>query len=134
MVMYSSLRPCWMSWPRSVAAKGIQAQYGPREGLDENRRLLTDSPSTIEGLALCTMVRTYTRDMEGFTTARLANAGGVNVETIRYYERHGLLPKPPRTHSGYRVFSEDSVKRLRFIRHAQELGFSLTEIKELLSL
>src|SRR5882724_849191 len=72
--------------------------------------------------------------MEGLTTAKLANEGGVNVETIRYYERHGLLPKPPRTHSGYRIFSDDSVKRLRFIKHAQDLGFSLKEIKELLAL
>src|SRR5712664_1369599 len=80
------------------------------------------------------MVRTYTQTMEGLKTAQLANEGGVNIETIRYYERHGLLPKPPRTHSGYRVFSEDAVVRLRFIKHAQELGFSLKEIKELLSL
>ena len=58
----------------------------------------------------------------------------MSVHTIRYYERHGLLPKPPRTHSGYRIFSEDAVKRLRFVKHAQELGFSLKEIKELLSL
>ena len=72
--------------------------------------------------------------MEGLTTAKLAHEGGVNVETIRYYERHGLLPKPPRTHSGYRVFSEDAVVRLHFIKHAQDLGFSLKEIKELLSL
>jgi len=72
--------------------------------------------------------------MEGLTTAEAAKLGGVNVETIRYYERHGLVPKPPRTRSGYRIFSEDSVKRLRFIKHAQELGFSLKEIRELLSL
>ena len=72
--------------------------------------------------------------MEGFTTAQLANEGGVNVETIRYYERHGLLPKPPRTPSGYRVFSEDAVTRLRFIKRSQELGFSLKEVKELLTL
>jgi MerR family mercuric resistance operon transcriptional regulator len=72
--------------------------------------------------------------MEGLTTARLAHEGGVNVETIRYYERHGLLPKPPRTHSGYRVFSDEAVTRLRFIKHAQDLGFSLKEIKELLAL
>jgi MerR family transcriptional regulator, copper efflux regulator len=72
--------------------------------------------------------------MEGLTTARLAHEGGVNVETIRYYERHGLLPKPPRTHSGYRIFSDDSVKWLRFIKHAKDLGFSLKEIKELLAL
>lgn len=72
--------------------------------------------------------------MEGFTTAKLAKEGGVNVETIRYYERHGLLPKAPRTPSGYRKFSADYVIRLRFIRHAQELGFTLKEVKDLLAL
>jgi len=72
--------------------------------------------------------------MEGLTTAKVAREGGVNTETIRYYERHGLLPKPPRTPSGYRVFSADSVQRLRFIRRAQELGFTLNEIKELLAI
>jgi len=72
--------------------------------------------------------------MEGLTTAKLAKEGGVNVETIRYYERHGLLPKAPRTVSGYRKFSPDYVTRLRFIRHAQELGFTLKEVKELLNL
>ena len=70
--------------------------------------------------------------MEGLSTAKLAKEGGVNVETIRYYERHGLLPKAPRTTSGYRKFSGDYVIRLRFIRHAQELGFTLKEVKELL--
>jgi len=88
----------------------------------------------IKRLAPCTKVRTYTRNMEGLTTAQLASEGGVNVETIRYYERHGLLPKPPRTPSGYRVFSEEAVTCLRFIKRSQELGFSLNEIKELLSL
>jgi MerR family mercuric resistance operon transcriptional regulator len=72
--------------------------------------------------------------MEGLTTAKVAREGGVNTETIRYYERYGLLPKPPRTPSGYRVFSADSVQRLRFIRRAQELGFTLNEIKELLAI
>src|SRR5207247_4480710 len=72
--------------------------------------------------------------MAGLTTGKLASEGGVNIETIRYYERHGLLPTPPRTHSGYRVFSDDAVTRLRFIKHAQDLGFSLKEIKELLGL
>lgn len=72
--------------------------------------------------------------MEGLTTAKPAREGGVNVETIRYYERHGLLPKVPRTASGYRSFSEDHAIRLRFIRRAQELGFTLKEIKELLAI
>src|SRR5436309_5094914 len=72
--------------------------------------------------------------MERLTTGQLARRGGVNLESIRFYERQGLLPKPPRTFSGYRVFSEDSVRRIRFVKRAQELGFSLREIKELLAL
>src|SRR5437667_10778683 len=72
--------------------------------------------------------------MERLTVSKVAKQAGVNLETIRYYENEGVLPKPPRTNSGYRIFSDDSIKQLRFIKHAQELGFSLKEIKELLSL
>jgi Hg(II)-responsive transcriptional regulator len=68
------------------------------------------------------------------STSELAKRSGVNLETIRYYERTGLLPKPPRSGAGYRQFSSDSVRRVRFIKRAQELGFSLKEIKELLAL
>jgi MerR family mercuric resistance operon transcriptional regulator len=68
------------------------------------------------------------------TIGRLARVGGVNLETVRYYEREGLLPKPPRSASGYRIFPADAARRLRFIKRAQELGFSLSEIRELLSL
>ena len=68
------------------------------------------------------------------TIGRLAQVGGVNLETIRYYEREGLLPRPPRARSGYRVFPTDAARRLRFIKRAQQLGFSLTEIRELLTL
>lgn len=71
---------------------------------------------------------------ERLTISRLARLGGVNLETVRYYEREGLIPKPPRTRAGYRVFPKDAARRLRFIKRAQELGFSLTEIRELLSL
>ena len=71
---------------------------------------------------------------EWLTIGKLAQLGGVNLETVRYYEREGLLPKPPRTTAGYRVFPRDAARRLRFIKRAQELGFSLTEIRELLSL
>ena len=56
------------------------------------------------------------------------------MQTIRYYERRGLLPQPARTASGYRKYSDDAIRRLRFIRQAQALGFSLSEIEELLSL
>ena len=72
--------------------------------------------------------------MESLTIGRLARAVGVNLETVRYYERRGLLPKPPRSGSGYRLFPAEAKRRLRFIRRAQELGFSLGEIRELLSL
>src|SRR5437762_13302989 len=72
--------------------------------------------------------------MEALTRGELAQQGRVNSETIRYHERRGLLPKPPRTPTGYRTFGTDAVRRLRFIKHAQELGFSLKEIKELLAL
>lgn len=72
--------------------------------------------------------------MERLTISKVAKQAGVNLETIRYYEAEGVLPKPLRTPSGYRVFSEDSVHRLRFIKRAQQLGFSLKEIKELLAL
>ena len=72
--------------------------------------------------------------MRSLTISRVAREGGVNLETIRYYERAGLLPKPPRTAAGYRLFPKETSRRLRFIKRAQELGFSLKEIRELLSL
>lgn len=64
----------------------------------------------------------------------VADQAGVNLQTIRYYEREGLLPEPPRLASGYRMFPQDAVRRVRFIKRAQELGFTLSEIKELLAL
>ncbi len=71
---------------------------------------------------------------EHISTSELAKRGGVNLETIRYYERQELLSKPPRFAAGYRLFSPEGVRRVRFIKRAQELGFSLKEIKELLAL
>ena len=72
--------------------------------------------------------------MKSLTIGHLASASGVNLETVRYYERRGLLPKPPRSASGYRLFPIEAAQRLRFIQRAKELGFSLKEIGELLSL
>lgn len=72
--------------------------------------------------------------MQPLTIGHLAKETGVNLETVRYYERRGLLPKPPRSASGYRLFPAEAARRLRFIRRAQELGFSLREIRELLAL
>jgi Hg(II)-responsive transcriptional regulator len=68
------------------------------------------------------------------STGQLARRAGVGVETVRFYEREGLLAEPGRKASGYRQYEEESVTRLRFIRRAKELGFTLKDIKELLSL
>jgi len=72
--------------------------------------------------------------MNGFTVGQLARQVRVNVETLRYYERRDLIPKPPRSGSNYRVYSLDDLRRVTFIKQAQGLGFSLNEIKKLLSL
>jgi MerR family mercuric resistance operon transcriptional regulator len=72
--------------------------------------------------------------MNSLTIGHLAKESGVNLETVRYYERRGLLSKPPRSASGYRLFPNEAAQRLKFIQRAKELGFSLKEIGELLSL
>jgi DNA-binding transcriptional MerR regulator len=68
------------------------------------------------------------------TRGRLARSAGVHSETIRYYERMGLLMEPARTPSGYRQYDTDTLQRLSFIKHVQTLGFTLSEIAELLAL
>lgn len=73
-------------------------------------------------------------DRSLFTIGELADQGGVKTQTIRYYERRGLLSRPKRSAAGYRVYSIETIPRLRFIRQAQDLGFSLSEIGELLAL
>jgi MerR family mercuric resistance operon transcriptional regulator len=65
---------------------------------------------------------------------KLAEAAGVGVETIRFYERRGLLAQPARRASGYREYAPDDVARIRFIKSAQQLGFTLKEITELMQL
>jgi DNA-binding transcriptional MerR regulator len=68
------------------------------------------------------------------TVSKLADRVGLTADTIRYYERAGLLPPPDRTASGYRAFDDDDVERLRFIKGAQPIGLRLQEIKELLDI
>ena len=68
------------------------------------------------------------------TIGVLAHEAGVGIQAIRFYEREGLIDAPPRTRSGYRIYNDDVVSRLRFIRRAQELGFTLKEIRELIAL
>ena len=72
--------------------------------------------------------------MASMTIGKLAKRAGVGVETIRFYERRGLIPEPPRRSSGYRQYEEATVLRVQFIRRAKELGFTLKEIEGLLSL
>ena len=72
--------------------------------------------------------------MDGLRTAQVAEQAGVNVETLRYYERRGLLKPGRRTSSGYRVYGRESAERLFFIKRAQAFGFTLEEIRELLTL
>ncbi len=69
-----------------------------------------------------------------FTIGEVAKRSGIGLETVRFYERKGLIAEPPRTDSGYRQYPEEVVGRIRFIRRAKELGFALKEISELLSL
>ena len=68
------------------------------------------------------------------TIGKLAEQAQVNIQTIRYYERRGLLRDPERTASNYRVYGADTLRRVRFIKRAQDLGFTLNEIRELLEL
>jgi len=72
--------------------------------------------------------------MNGLTIGKLAKEAGIGIETVRFYERQGLVAPPPRTESNYRVYPEKEVKRLKFIKRAKVLGFTLNEIKELLAL
>lgn len=68
------------------------------------------------------------------TTGEVANQAGVNLQTVRYYERRGLIPEPPRTGGGFRQYAPEAVGRIRLVKRAQELGFTLDEIEELLAL
>ncbi|MFE3795317.1 MerR family transcriptional regulator [Nocardia tengchongensis] len=70
----------------------------------------------------------------GMRSGELAAQAGVNAQTLRYYERRGLLTPPPRSQSGYRSYPDEAVTSVRFIKRAQDLGFSLDEIEELLDL
>jgi MerR family mercuric resistance operon transcriptional regulator len=72
--------------------------------------------------------------MEGMTIGAMARKAGVNVETIRYYQRIGLLPQPARLHGHVRRYSDRDLARVRFVRAAQRLGFSLEEVAALLKL
>jgi MerR family transcriptional regulator, mercuric resistance operon regulatory protein len=79
-------------------------------------------------------IKADSEKMPKLTIGRVATEGGVNVETIRYYQRRGLLEEPAKPVGGYRNYPKEIVKRIRFIKRAQALGFSLEEVAELLQL
>jgi DNA-binding transcriptional MerR regulator len=69
----------------------------------------------------------------GLRIGEIAELAGVSIDTVRYYERRRLLPRAPRTRGGFRVFTPDTIERVRFIKQAQELGFTLDEVSTLLT-
>lgn len=71
---------------------------------------------------------------KSYTIGKVAQRSGVGIETLRFYEREGLIPEPPRRESGYRQYPAATIDRVRFIKQAKELGFTLAEIRELLDL
>jgi len=104
--------------------------YGRRVFQDE---LAAISPWGVTEECSCPVpgYRVHNMDMR---SGELARNAGVNLQTIRFYERRGLLPKPPRTVSGYRTYQQRDLERVLFIRRNQELGFTLAEIKQLMDL
>ena len=80
------------------------------------------------------MAEKTTKQRQRMTRGVIAARTGVNIETVRYYERIGLLPPPPRSEGGHRIYDEDMLRRLNFIRRSRELGFTLNEVRGLLLL
>ncbi|HWO97460.1 MAG TPA: MerR family transcriptional regulator [Bacillus sp. (in: firmicutes)] len=72
--------------------------------------------------------------MTGLTISQVAMESNVNITTVRYYEKRGLISQPPRTQTGYRMYSNEAIEDIKFIKKAQDLGFNLKEIKKLLSI
>src|ERR1700738_723265 len=96
-------------------------------------------PRSLAGLArLCAgqldSVVGYRVHAGGVRTSEVAAQAHVNTQTLRYYERRALLPQPQRTPPGYRAYTADAVRMVRFVKRAQQLGFTLDDIEELLNL
>jgi len=111
-----------MSWKQQNAARSA-----PVKALA--RRTAAEPPAAATAVA---DVPAAHRRTERLTISRAAAEAGVHIETIRFYEREGLIAQPPRPSSGYRAYSSELVRRVQFIRQCQELGFSLKETREFL--
>lgn len=92
------------------------------------RRISDGLPTALD------LIPGYRVHADGVRTGEVAAQAHVNAQTLRYYERRGLLPQPERTHSGYRAYTAEAVRVVRFVKRAQQLGFTLDEIEELLHL
>jgi len=79
-------------------------------------------------------IKADTKGQKFFTIGKVSGLADVNRETLRYYEREGIIDKPQKNDSGYRIYPPETVKQIRFIKRAQQLGFSLKEITELMAL
>jgi DNA-binding transcriptional MerR regulator len=101
-----------------------------------SKRLVLDQGFNIGNFSLDSVddYRVYVGRMDGLTRSQLAQRAQINLETVRFYEKEGLLPPAPRTASGYRKFSENMIEILAFVKRAKALGFSLEETRELLNL
>jgi len=121
-----------------VVAKGLEADGGGTDFLDQSDGTwLAGSDLPLGGLTLYLSIgcKIIVEPMnEPLTIGKVASAAGVNIQTIRYYERRRLLAPASRLESGYRLYRLDALQKLRFIKNAQKLGFSLEEIRSLLQL
>lgn len=88
----------------------------------------------LQSLAIRTSCSHYRINLQMITIGALSKHTGVNIETIRYYERIRLIPPPPRTDSGRRLYGAEDIRRLTFIRHARHLGFDIAAIQTMLAL
>lgn len=86
------------------------------------------------GAVAATATRKILMSVRGITRGELARRTGVNIETIRYFERVGMIPVPDRTEGGHRIYDERHVRMLSFVRHARELGFAPGEVRAILDL
>ena len=95
---------------------------------------IVENFSHIIDATTCSYYRFKAKFLKALTIGEVSRRSGVKVETIRYYERIHLLPPPPRTEGGHRLYPDGHLRRLNFIRRARELGFNLDEIRNLLNL
>ena len=112
-----------------------EAGYGFPETLAPGWRVYRGTESSrSRRFAALDFVPRYRVDAGCMRTREVAERAGVNTQTLRYYERRGILPNPPRSPAGYRDYPGSAVEALRFVKRAQELGFTLAEVEELLDL